>query len=78
MVTIIDAGPAAGYSGWDHLLTGREADAVIGLSYRTVRAACDAADRAVEKEADHRAVGGGAHVWVKLRMADGSVVERTT
>jgi len=78
MVTIIEACPAEGYSSWDHLLTGREADGVIGRQFRTVRAACDAADREVQKEADRRAVSGGAHVVLTLKLADGSLVHRTT
>jgi hypothetical protein len=78
MVTIIEACPAAGYSSWDHLLTGREADGVIGLTFRTVKAACEAADREVEKNADHRAVSSGAHIVLSIRMADGSIIRRTT
>lgn len=78
MVTIINAWPAHGYSSWDHLLTGREADGVIGRSFRTVRAACDAADAAVLREGDRRAVGSGPHVAVTIQVADGSIIHRTT
>lgn len=74
MVTIIDAGPSVGHSRWDHLLTGREAESVIGKSYRSVAEARAAVSRAVAANGDPRAVGSRAeNVWLDVRHADGSI-----
>ena len=78
MITITEAFVASGYSGCDHLLTGRECDDVIGRQFRSVGEACQAADSAAERNGDRRAVGGGPHCRVTCRMASGETVVRTT
>ncbi len=78
MVLVIEAAPAHGYSSCDHLFTGAEADSVVGRKFRSLSAACTAADKTVATNADRRAVWGGAHVRLRVRLADGSIVSRTT
>ena len=71
MVTVVNARVKHGYTGWDHLLTGRECAAVIGREFRSVRDARDAADRAYYAEADRRC--SGAPVELEVVFANGAV-----
>lgn len=73
MITIISAGYRHGYSGRDHLITGRECDDVVGREYRSVRDARLAAERVAEQEKDE--CGGRVRWWapveIEVRYADG-------
>ena len=75
MVTIITASLAQGYSGNDHLITGRECEDVIGREFRSVGEARRAAEHAAMAECDRRVRIAPVHLTVL--MADGSIREVT-
>ena len=73
MVTIISAGYRHGYSGWDHMITGRECEDVIGKSYRSVGEARIAACKSADKVADRRVAG--APIYMSVMFRGGTVVD---
>lgn len=54
MITITDARFARGHSGWDHLLDDSPLSALVGRTYRSLRAATQAATRAIRGTQDRR------------------------
>jgi len=68
-ITIKAAGLAHGYSGHDHLITGRECEGVVGRTFRSVAEARRAAEREVAHEADRRV--RVAPVEMEIRFASG-------
>ena len=78
MVTVINAGALAGYSGMDHLIED-ETSEIIGQKYRCVGDALRAADKHCHI-ARHGQYPRRAHpyTWVEVQMANGKTYRHTS
>lgn len=74
MITVIDAGAKAGYSGVDHLIEDSEIKDIVGRQFRSVGEALRAADaRCYIAGHNGRPRRRHPYTWVEVRMADGTV-----
>ena len=74
MVTVLNAGARAGYSGVDHLIDDRELKDIIGRDFRSVGEALKAADKRCWIDAYGPSPRRRhPYTWVEVRTSDGSV-----
>jgi hypothetical protein len=66
MLTVVSASIAEGYSGMDHLITGRECSEIIGDRYSTIQLALRAAKNAAKRNADSRVICGQPTCYVRV------------
>jgi hypothetical protein len=75
MVTVVNAGALAGYSGTDHLIDDSGIADIIGRQYRSVGDALRAADSRCWMAAHNgRPARRHRYTWVECRMANGETI----